>query len=139
MPAGRIPVPPVLLVESDFFLSGEIRALLEETGLEVRLAGSAREALPWAGVQALSLAVIDAKAPGEAEVRLAEALRESNPKIPLVLLFSPEALEKGARSRPLAGTIHVPKPFRMHSLHGILLEAMGLTQSDQPGTTIRGE
>jgi DNA-binding NtrC family response regulator len=133
-----VPASPVLVVESDFFLSGEIQGVLDEIGLNVQMAPTTDAACAMAGSQAFSLAILDPKAAGDDEARLARLLRERNPAIGLILLFPPEGLLRLGNPEPLAKAVHLPKPFRSHALRTAVLSVMGLDATDQPGTTIRG-
>ena len=134
-----IAVAPVLVVESDFFLSGEIRAVLEEIGLTVHLAPTSDAALPWAKEQAFSLAILDPKGVGDADARVARKLMEQNPAIRLILLFPLEHLQRVENPEPFAKAIHLPKPFRSHVFRTTVLSVMGIADSDQPGTTLKSE
>lgn len=134
----HVPVAPVLVVESDFFLSGEIRAVLEELGLEVHLAPTSEKALPWAKDQAFSLAVLDPKGVGDIDGTLAHALRERNSAIRMILLFPPEQLKRVRHASSLENAVHLAKPVRSNQLRSAIMSAMGFADTDQPGTTIPG-
>lgn len=129
---------PAVVVEGDFFLSGEIRALLEEMGLEVNLVASCEEAFRAAEGHAFSVAVLDPHSGDEAEPRLAEKLREKNPNIPIVVLSS-DSSDKTGDAGPFKGATHLPKPFRIHQLRTIVLGALGFADTDQPGTTLKSD
>ncbi len=133
---GRVIAQPTLVIESDFFMQGELRSLLEEIGLEVQLSPTAEEAIPRAREATFSLAILDPKGIGASDVHLACHLRERNDTIPLILLSPPSDLLKVSDPGPLSRAIHVPKPLRRSQIRGVILEALGLSDTDQPGTTI---
>jgi DNA-binding NtrC family response regulator len=123
-------------VEADFFLQGELRAVLEEVGLGVVVVPSVEQALPLVRDSRFSLAVLGSRSITSRDVRLAILLREGNPSIPFILHASSSDRLKESEQGPLTGASSFPKPFRVAKFRSLVVDVLGLTETDRPGTTI---
>jgi DNA-binding NtrC family response regulator len=132
----NVVAPPALVIEKDFFLVGELCALLEELGLDVRVFPDAHQALESARERRFCLAILGAKAPGDPDVRLAAQLKAVHPDIPLVLLCAPAAVNKLSDPGALAQAIHVELPVKVAAIRKTVMDSLGIADSDKSGTTI---
>lgn len=132
----KVAAAPALVIESDFFMAGELRAVLEDLGLAYSVVSSAERALPVVQEESFSLAIFSGKSFGDLAVRVAAELRERNPRIPLVLLCSPDWLQRLKDPGALAGALFIPPPVKSSAIRRRIMEALGVAESDQSGTTM---
>lgn len=134
----RVAAPPALLIENDFFMAGELNAVLEDLGLEVRIIPTSDRALALTREMKFSVAIFGARSIGDADVRVAAQLRELNPGIPLLLLCARAFLDRLDHPGELARATHLDRPVRMSDVRRKVMESLGIADSDQSGTTIPG-
>jgi two-component system phosphate regulon response regulator OmpR len=108
---------PVVMVVDD---EPELRALLAEYfgrhGLVVRQAEDAAAARRMVAEQAPALAVLDVNMPGENGLSLARFLRESHPRMGLVMLTTAGESVDRIVGLELGADDYLPKPFEMREL-----------------------
>ncbi len=109
--------PPVVLVVDD---EPELRALLAEYfgrhGFSVRQAEDAAVARRLVAEQAPELAILDVNMPGENGLSLARFLRESHPRMGLVMLTTAGESVDRIVGLELGADDYLPKPFEMREL-----------------------
>ncbi|WP_374365584.1 response regulator [Piscinibacter sp.] len=108
---------PVVLVVDD---EPELRALLAEYfgrhGFEVRQAEDAAMARRLVAEQLPDLAILDVNMPGENGLSLARFLRESHPRLGLVMLTTAGESVDRIVGLELGADDYLPKPFEMREL-----------------------
>ena len=108
---------PVVLVVDD---EPELRSLLAEYfgrhGFTVRTAPDAAAARAAVAEQAPALAILDINMPGENGLSLARWLRESHPRIGLVMLTTAGESVDRIVGLELGADDYLPKPFEMREL-----------------------
>ena len=117
MTTDDTPARPVVLVVDD---EPELRSLLAEYlgrhGIEVRTAADAALAREAIAASAPTLAVLDINMPGENGLSLARWIRESHPRVGLVMLTTAgEAIDRIV-GLEVGADDYVPKPFEMREL-----------------------
>lgn len=112
----KVVSPPVLLTGFGFLQGEDLRADLEDLGLEVRLASTSEEALRWAKERIFCLAIFGARSSPELEGAIIAELRTFNPKTPLLM----------------AG-----RSSRLSELRRRVLDLLGIAETDEPGSTLR--
>ncbi len=109
--------PPVVMVVDD---EPELRALLAEYfgrhGFSVRQAEDAAVARRLVAEQVPELAILDVNMPGENGLSLARFLRESHPRMGLVMLTTAGESVDRIVGLELGADDYVPKPFEMREL-----------------------
>jgi two-component system phosphate regulon response regulator OmpR len=109
--------PPVVLVVDD---EPELRALLAEYfgrhGFSVRQAEDAAVARRLVAEQPPELAILDVNMPGENGLSLARFLRESHPRMGLVMLTTAGESVDRIVGLELGADDYLPKPFEMREL-----------------------
>ena len=117
MVSGEPAAKPVVLVVDD---EPELRTLLGEYfgrhGFEVRTAPEAASARALVAQAAPDLAILDVNMPGENGLSLARWLRESHPRIGLVMLTTAGEAVDRIVGLELGADDYVPKPFEMREL-----------------------
>jgi len=110
-------VSPVVLVVDD---EPELRSLLAEYfgrhGFTVRTAPDAAAARTAVAEEAPALAILDINMPGENGLSLARWLRESHPRIGLVMLTTAGESVDRIVGLELGADDYLPKPFEMREL-----------------------
>ncbi|MEP6739126.1 MAG: response regulator [Caldimonas sp.] len=108
---------PTLLVVDD---EPELRSLLAEYfarhGFTVRAVADAAAARSAVSTQAPTLAILDINMPGENGLSLARWLRETHPRIGLVMLTTEGEAVDRIVGLELGADDYVPKPFEMREL-----------------------
>lgn len=114
--AGELVSPLVLVVDDE----PELRSLLAEYfsrhGYTVQTAANAADARIAVASQAPALAVLDINMPGENGLSLARWLRETQPRIGLVMLTTASESVDRIVGLELGADDYVPKPFEMREL-----------------------
>ena len=122
---------PVVLVVDD---EPELRALLAEYfgrhGFEVRQAEDAAMARRLVAEQLPDLAILDVNMPGENGLSLARFLRESHPRLGLVMLTTAGESVDRIVGLELGADDYLPKPFEPREL---LARIKALLRRAQPG------
>ncbi|CAO3457433.1 FOG: PAS/PAC domain [Azospirillum argentinense] len=116
VPAGSRQGLRVLLVEDDALIRLVTVEMLTGLGHTVFEAGNAEEAMAIAGTEAVDLLLTDISLPGMSGERLAAALRERHPVLPVVFA-------SGADRAPNGG-VHLPKPYDDAALAAALERAV---------------
>ncbi len=118
-------LPLVLIVEDEPSVREVLSIALERHGFGVVAVGSAEEALSMAG-EPFQILLTDVRLPGISGVELAQRLRGTRPRLP-VLLMSGYAREEFFSARAGGDTLpFIPKPFTTRALAerlGSLLDA----------------
>lgn len=102
----------VLLVDDSIIALETIGSRLKESGLDVVMTTSPREALGFAteGMQPFDLLILDVMMPIEDGFSLAESVRKGS-KVPIVLLTARGMPEDRIRGLQIGADDYVPKPF----------------------------
>jgi DNA-binding response OmpR family regulator len=117
MPQAEGAASPLLLVVDD---EPELRSLLAEYfgrhGFRVRMAEDAAVARLAVAEETPALAVLDVNMPGENGLSLARWLRESHPRIGLVMLTTASEAVDRIVGLEMGADDYVPKPFEVREL-----------------------
>ena len=117
MPQAEGAASPLLLVVDD---EPELRSLLAEYfgrhGFRVRMAEDAAVARQAVAEETPALAVLDVNMPGENGLSLARWLRESHPRIGLVMLTTASEAVDRIVGLEMGADDYVPKPFELREL-----------------------
>ena len=135
VPAAR----PVVLVVDD---EPELRTLLGEYfgrhGFEVRTAPEAASARALVAQAAPDLAILDVNMPGENGLSLARWLRESHPRVGLVMLTTAGEAVDRIVGLELGADDYVPKPFEMRELLARVRAVLRRTSVEAPSSGTAG-
>ncbi|MBK8764813.1 MAG: response regulator [Burkholderiaceae bacterium] len=135
VPAAR----PVVLVVDD---EPELRTLLGEYfgrhGFEVRTAPEAASARALVAQAAPDLAILDVNMPGENGLSLARWLRESHPRVGLVMLTTAGEAVDRIVGLELGADDYVPKPFEMRELLARVRAVLRRTSVEAPSSGMAG-
>lgn len=107
----------LLLVEDHLALREMLKESLEEIGFQVFAFESAEEAMTSFDKAAYSIAILDLNLPGEDGLYLAEHLRNSFPKIGVVMLTVRNQLSDKLLGYEAGADIYLPKPIAPEELH----------------------
>ena len=111
----------ILVVEDNEEVGVFAESLLSELGHKVTRAASGEEALRLSRSNEFDLVFSDVVMPGMGGLKLAEALAEEKPALPVVLAtgYSQEIAETGSVGRPL-----ILKPYRLSTLSEAIADAL---------------
>ena len=116
VPAPGVPGPALLVVDDE----PELRSLLAEYfvrhGFTVEAAADAAAARAALALRAPALAILDINMPGENGLSLARWMRESHPRVGLVMLTTASDTIDRVVGLELGADDYVPKPFEMREL-----------------------
>jgi CheY-like chemotaxis protein len=122
---GRVAPPhrsaAILVVEDNDEVGVFAESLLSEMGHKVTRASSGEDALELSRAQNFDLVFSDVVMPGMGGLKLAEALAEEKPTLPVVLAtgYSEEISEAGSGGRPV-----ILKPYRLATLSEAIATAL---------------
>jgi signal transduction histidine kinase/ActR/RegA family two-component response regulator len=117
----------VLLVEDDTTVAALTTQMLDEAGIGVTLAGSARESLDaLEGPHRIDIVLSDVMMPGMSGVELARALRARYPALPVVLTTG---YVEAARAAMAEGFAVLVKPYSFETLVGTLVRQMSRAEA----------
>lgn len=114
----------VLIVDDNVDLAENLQEVLEDEGLEVRIAASAGEALEIVPDFQPALILTDARMPGMSGVELLREVRRRWPAIPVVLItaYSQDRLIDEAREGGVVAIL--PKPVDLETLRGLVMRTL---------------
>ena len=139
MVSGEPAAKPVVLVVDD---EPELRTLLGEYfgrhGFEVKTAPEAASARALIARAAPDLAILDVNMPGENGLSLARWLRESHPRVGLVMLTTAGESVDRIVGLELGADDYVPKPFEMRELLARVRAVLRRTTADAPPAAASG-
>jgi len=139
MVSGEPAARPVVLVVDD---EPELRTLLGEYfgrhGFEVRTAPEAASARALVAQAAPDLAILDVNMPGENGLSLARWLRESHPRVGLVMLTTAGEAVDRIVGLELGADDYVPKPFEMRELLARVRAVLRRTTIEAPAASAAG-
>ncbi|MBP6816171.1 MAG: response regulator [Burkholderiaceae bacterium] len=139
MVSGEPAARPVVLVVDD---EPELRTLLGEYfgrhGFEVRTAPEAASARALVAQAAPDLAILDVNMPGENGLSLARWLRESHPRVGLVMLTTAGEAVDRIVGLELGADDYVPKPFEMRELLARVRAVLRRTSVEAPSSGTAG-
>jgi CheY-like chemotaxis protein len=110
----------VLLVDDERELVFTIAERLEMRGYQVDAVTDGAEALTRAAASAYDVAVVDVKMPGVSGLAVLRALRESQPRLPVILLTGHGSASDGEDGVKLGAAAYLFKPVKLADL----IEAM---------------
>ena len=117
----------VLLVESDPDLQWDLARMLTVHGNRVVGTSSGEGALAVIEQWNADLALVSSNLPGISGIEVAQALREHNPDLLVILMHGANEPKLGASDEPtLAVSARLAKPFRFEALRA-LLDSLQLT------------
>ena len=115
----------VLLVEDSPMISGALKMLLESTGMDVTIAGSAAEAMDWAGADPADVMLLDIGLPDADGLTVIGEL-DARGKRPRTIYAMTGHSDAATRARCLAAGCDdvLLKPVPVHQLLRIVTEAV---------------
>jgi DNA-binding response OmpR family regulator len=110
------PKPLVLIADDDADILGLVRVRLERSGFAVISAQNGTEALELAASRDPDVAIFDVSMPGLSGIDVTRLLRETNAKLPVILLTG-RAQETDVEAGAAAGAdAYLTKPFSPQDL-----------------------
>ena len=122
----------VLIVEDQARAARELRAGLEASGLEGRVAASAEEALRLLDAEPFEALVVDVMLPGLSGLDLVRRLREQGRAIPAVFLSAKAELKDRLRGLEAGGDDYVAKPYSILEVVARLRTILRRAQAPPP-------
>jgi two-component system, OmpR family, response regulator len=106
----------VLVVDDEANITDLVAMALRYEGFEVDTATSGKAALEAAGALPLSLIVLDVMMPGLDGFEVANRLRRTGRRVPIVFLTARDTTEDKVRGLTIGGDDYVTKPFSLEEL-----------------------
>jgi len=106
----------VLLVDDDPLVCDSIRRMLEFDQHTVKVATTAAEALNISGNETFDLVILDYLMPVMKGDKLAIALKESKPQLPILMITAAPERVESLESIPTAVDLLIGKPFQLAEL-----------------------
>jgi two-component system, OmpR family, response regulator len=107
---------PVLLIEDDQDLAGEIRAELETVGHTVRHASTAEEGLAAAREGAPAILVVDRMLDGVDGLTIVQTLRQEGNAVPVIVISGLSGVDDRILGLKAGGDDYLVKPFALPEL-----------------------
>jgi DNA-binding NtrC family response regulator len=120
----------ILVVDDNPAMRDTIRGWLSASGLQVEESGSSDEALAWLARRAADAVVTDLRMPGMDGFQLLEALRQSDPGLPVLVMTAQGGIEDAVRAMRLGAEDFLVKPFLMEELELKLARALARRAAD---------
>lgn len=127
----------ILVVEDEDKLRRVIQLQLESEGHEVLTAGSAEAAL--AQTDPLDLVLTDLKLPGLDGLTLLDRLRESQPRLPVIVMTAFGNVETAVAAMKQGAVDFLQKPFSLDHLSTVTAKALELHQLRQENSRLKQE
>ncbi|NLV30830.1 MAG: response regulator transcription factor [Acidobacteria bacterium] len=108
--------PRILLVEDEVHIARPLEFNLEQEGYEVSATGSGREALARYERRPFDLIILDIMLEDLDGFEVARRIRQSDPKVPVIMLTARAAPEDRVRGLELRADDYVVKPFHLREL-----------------------
>ena len=122
-PRGR-----VLVVDDDPAVRALLADFLEQAGFEVRATPDGPTALAAFHVDRFDVIFVDLRMPGMTGLEMAAVVRQTNPRIPIILVTGEAHLLEASAVAQAGIDRMLPKPFALHDL----VACLRLTQAASP-------
>ena len=116
----------VLVVDDDYEITSSIRAVLENKGFKVMIAGDGNNGLALAEREQPDLLIVDMMMPKKSGFLVVEKLKRNPNPPPIIMITANEGSRHRAYAELLGVDVYLRKPFAMDKL---IEEAQRLTQS----------
>lgn len=116
MPATSTSAWRVLLVDDDPLVCDSVRRMLEFDRCKVDVASSAKEALALCEKESFDLIILDYVMPVTKGDKLALALKQRFPKLPILMITADAEKVVSLEERPEGVDLMMGKPFRFEEL-----------------------
>jgi DNA-binding NtrC family response regulator len=114
----------VLIVDGDRDLCARLESHLEDHGLRVELAHTGEEGLEKALTLGPELVVMAARLPDVGGLEAYQALREAEPKLPVIFVTASGTTEEAIQATKLGAFDYVLKPFELPEMLALCLQAL---------------
>jgi len=115
----------ILLVDDDEHMLTLMVQFLTNSGYQVVVTTNGREALVKFREQAFNLVLSDVKMPGLDGLQLLKALKEFNPRVPVVLISGYADIEMVVEALKSGAENFLPKPVKLNYLAKVLEQCLG--------------
>jgi DNA-binding NtrC family response regulator len=113
----------VLLIEDDARLAGNLHDVLNDDGFKVAVCHRGDEGLRRANNEECDVVLTDLRLPGLGGLELVRQLRETQPRLPVVLMTAHGTIETAIEATKLGAYEYLQKPFEMRDLLSLLHRA----------------
>jgi len=135
--------PRLLIVDDEEAVCWSLKRGLERTGLAVRVAATAEEALKVAGQERFDAALLDVRLPIMDGVTAVEKLRALQPNLRIAVMTAFGDLDTAVRAMAAGASEYLAKPFEWERIQQVvqrLLDGAGAATDAKPNTeTTTGE
>lgn len=114
----------LLIVEDDAEMRDLLRKVLEKEGYRVSVAADGHEALALPLQTAFDLVVTDLLMPDDGGLELLQAIRESHPTLPVIIITAFGDWGSYSRALELGAAAFISKPLKMAELVGAIHTAL---------------
>lgn len=108
--------PKILLIEDDARAATALRQVLEEEGYDVSVSGRGDSGVELANQSQYEAVITDLRLPGLNGLELIRRLRESQPRLPIILMTAHGTTETAIEATKLGAYDYLLKPFEMDEL-----------------------
>jgi CheY-like chemotaxis protein len=115
----------VLLVDDDPLVCDSIRRILEFDQHRVKAAATAAEALTFCENQTFDLVILDYLMPEMKGDKLAIAIKERFPNLPIIMITADAEKVESLEDRPAGVDFLMAKPFQLAGLRGAIIKVLG--------------
>jgi DNA-binding NtrC family response regulator len=122
-------VNPILIVEDEPALASAIGRACERIGCATRLCASGKRALSALEMETFALAIVDIGLPDMSGLELLSALRESAPRLPVVIITAHANLENAVKARQRGASAYLTKPLDLDELQQTLRQALATSDA----------
>lgn len=127
MPAIPTSAWRILLVDDDPLVCDSVRRMLEFDSRKVEVATSGKEALDICEREAFDLIILDYLMPVMKGDKLAVALKEKLPRIPIIMITADAEKQDSLEDKPPGVDLMIGKPFRLDQLREAVSKALAKT------------
>ena len=106
----------ILVVDDEFIVRDSLKALLEDEGFFVEVAGSGDEAIEKSSRDRFHLMLLDIKMPDKDGVEVLKEVKETCPDICVVMMTAYATIETAVESMKIGATDYLVKPFEPDTL-----------------------
>ncbi len=103
--------PKLLVVDDEEVVCQACRRIFSRQGFEVETTVDAREGLAWAQQKKYRIILLDIKMPNMDGIQFLEALRQTDPEVPVLIITGYPSIPNAAAAMRLGASDYVTKPF----------------------------
>jgi DNA-binding response OmpR family regulator len=122
----------VLVIDDEPSVADALKVILSDSGYQVAIAATGREALEQLGKRRLDLAIIDVRLPDMSGLDVLRHLRRSLPNTPVIIITAHYTPELAAESLSLGAAGVLAKPFSPSDLLSMIQTASGRIRRPLP-------